>query len=653
MSLIRATLFVGIFTGLTAGASLADAPAPTLLSPVFQDHAVIQRDKPITVWGDAAPGAKIAVSLAGNSAKAVADNSGRWQAVLPALPAGGPHTLTATAGGHSQSASDILIGDVYLCSGQSNMEMPVHTVSNYDADLNGASNPNIRLMHVERFSSPTPRGSFGNTVSWAVTSPKAVYDYSATCYYFGRELQPDIKVPLGLIESAWGGTAIQSWIPTATLRKHGYGPDLDMLDAYRRDPAAAEEQWRRKIAAWWTEHDPASAAATPWSDPKFDDGDWDRFIPGGAWEGWGIDDLRNFDGVIWLRKHLTLTAAQAAGAAKIDLGPVDDFDTTYVNGVHVGGGSGWDTPRSYAIPAGTLHAGDNVIAVGVLDTGGGGGMWGPAADKVLTLADGSKLALDTPWRYRISAGVNQTGGLPLAPWNGASGLAMLYNGMIEPLGPIKLKGMIWYQGESNSWEAAKYGTLLTALIEGWRARFGEDLPFVTVQLPGYGAASVKPIDSSWAVLREQQRLASNALSNAHLAVTIDLGMRDNIHPADKQNVGRRLALIAKKHIYGMDVVADGPRPLGIVRNGRWVAVKFDQRLSIHESNRPISFQLCDGDRGCVFADAAAQNDIVQIDAQAMPDAKEIRFCWSDSPICNVYNAAGLPAVPFKLPITVK
>ena len=632
-------------------------PRPlTLLYTTFQDHAVLQRDKPIPVWGLTSPGAKVSVTFAGETASATADTSGKWSATLAPLEAGGPYQLTAqSSAGKSQTITDVMLGDVYLCSGQSNMEMPVRVASNYDADLNGASNTNIRLFHVQRFSSPVPRETFGLDASWSVTSPASVKEFSASCYYFSRELQPAVNVPIGLIEDSWGGSILQTWLSTEKVRAlGGYEHQLDVMTDYVRSPEVSLKKWMEYTDGWWRAHDPASTASPPWRDPSYDDSTWDQIVPAGDWEGWGVNALGAFDGIVWMRKSFTLTAAEAKGDALLSLGPVDDIDTTWVNGVEVGSQEGWDTPRVYKVPDGTLHEGANLLAVGVLDTGAGGGIWGPADAKTLKLANGTLLKLNTPWRYKISAPLTQTGGMTHAPWLRESGLSMLHNGMILPLGQTQLRGILWYQGESDTWQPKEYGRVLPALIADWRQRFGADVPFIIVQLPGYGPSITKPNESKWADLREVQRHVADETPNTGLAVTIDLGERANIHPTNKQEVGRRLALVARKLIYGENIVASGPTPLTATQRGNTVAVRFTNLgsgLAIYESGRPISFELCDTAKHCSFADAIQNKDEIDLDAAQLTNAATVRFCWADSPICNVYNAEGLPAVPFEIPIT--
>jgi sialate O-acetylesterase len=659
---VKTARLVGILliaASLTACSSLPDfggsKPANPLLYPLFQDHAVLQRDRPINVWGHTAPSADVTVSVAGETAMAHADAAGHWKASLSPLAAGGPYTLTAqSSAGESETLKDILIGDVFLCSGQSNMELHVYEAAQSYLEISGAANDRIRLLTVERNSSATPRDTFGAPVHWAAVSPTSVRDFSAVCYFFGRELQKSVNVPIGLIHSSWGGSLIESWIDEPLARQlGGYDESLRVLGHYVTSPVAAEAEWRKRMELWWQAHDPATSAAVPWSASEFDDSAWPSMVLTGWWESWGVKDLADFDGIVWFRTTVNLTKAQAEGAATLSLGPVDDIDTTWINGQHIGGLEGWDLPRVYTVPAGTLHEGANVIAVGVLDTGAGGGMYGPAAKKTLKLANGTVIPLDMPWRYQISAPLKQTGGAPHAPWRNESGLTTLYNGMIAPIVPYSLRGALWYQGEANTDNPQDYARLLPGMMAEWRGAFGEpDLPFLIVQLPGFGPASNVPEKSGWAELREVQREVVASDPHTGLAVTIDLGDRNNVHPTNKQDVGIRLSLAARRLIYGETIVASGPTPLSATRDKDKVIVAFDHadKLLTYSADRIIGFELCDAAKLCRFADAIVDGTHAVLDAVHVPAPAFVRFCWSDSPVCNLYNAENLPAVPFELAI---
>jgi sialate O-acetylesterase len=624
---------------------------PALLYTTFQDHAVLQRDKPIPVWGLASPSAEVDVAFAGKSAHATADASGNWHTELSPMSAGGPFELAVTSStGQTQTVKDVMVGDVYLCSGQSNMEMPLRLATNYDYEIQSAKNTSIRLFHVQRFPSPTPHETFGTDASWAVTSPDTVKEFSAVCYYFGREVQPAAGVAIGLIEDAWGGSAIQAWISRKGLHAlGGYEEPLEILDTYARDPKAAEVKWRAMAHAWWMSHDPALAASPRWSDPSYDDSGWDKAVPVGKFSTWKVPALKTFDGIVWVRKSFDVTAAQAGGAATISLGAISRTDTTWVNGVDVGAFDGYDIKRVYEIPAGTLREGKNLVAVGVL---AGDGLLSPAEEMTVRFADGSVTALTGPWRYKLSAPFVQTGRTPHVPWLNQNGVSVLHNGMIAPLGGTQIRGVLWYQGEADTWQSKEYERLLPALIADWRAKFGADTPFFIAQLTSFGPTATKPQRSDWAALRDVQRRIVEKTPNTALAVTIDLGARDNIHPAAKQELGRRLALLAERSIYGLNIVDRGPTPVAATREGKTVFVKFDNvaaGLSAYEWDRVIGFSLCDAAGNCSFADGAVQHDQIKIDSAAK--AATVRYCWADSPLCNLTNSEGLPAGTFEIPIS--
>lgn len=628
-------------------------PKPlTLLYTTFQDHAVLQRDKPIPVWGLSGPGAHIDVSLDGETASATADASGKWTTTLAPLKTGRPYQLSATSStGQTQTVKDILIGDVFLCSGQSNMEMPVRAAPNYDWDIRSANNRNIRLFHVQRFASPTPRETFGADASWAVTSPETVTDFSSACYNFGKNLQPTLNIPVGLIEDSWGGSVIQTWISADKMRAlGGYDPYLDVLPVYAKSPKEGEKKWREMAHSWWLQHDPASAATPAWYDPAYDDSAWDRIVPTGTWREWPVPLLKKFNGAVWLRETLDLSADQAKAAAVLALGKIDQADIAWVNGVEVGAFEGYDVERIYDVPAGTLHEGHNVIAVGVY---GGAGMLTPADKLTLKLGDGSVIPLKAPWRYKTSATMSQAGRIPDVPWLNQFGLTVLRNGMIDPLGPTPVRGVVWYQGESDAGQPEEYRRLLPAMIADWRQQFGDDTPFIIVQLPNYGPLSTKPEKSDWAAFREVQRNVANEVPNTALAVTIDLGQIDNIHPTNKQELGRRLALVAERLVYGMNVVDSGPTPVAAIREQNTVEVSFAhvaQGLMVTEAKRPVGFQVCDKSWNCRFVDAMQDKNEIDIDLSGISDAATVRYCWADFPLCNVYNSEGLPAVPFEMAI---
>jgi sialate O-acetylesterase len=642
-------LALGLLVALDAAAGGA------LLHPLFQDHAVLQRDRAVRIWGTAEPAAAVTVSIAAATVTVRAGADGAWQASLPAMSAGGPHELTVrSSGGTTQTIHDVLIGDVWLCSGQSNMEMPVRRVTNSDTEIADSANDQIRLLTVQRASSEAPLLTFAEPVAWSVASPDVVDDFSAACYFFGRDLHKANAVPQGLIHSSWGGSIIQAWISAAGLHELGnYDEELKLLALHAQSPQQADERWRAALEKWWREHDPAARHAVPWGAFAFDDTDWPTATPAGFWEKSGIPALQDFDGIVWYRKTVTLSAQQAQGKAVLALGPIDDVDVTWVNGTRVGGTEGWDTQRVYAIPPGVLRAGKNVIAVGALDSGGGGGMWGPPQQRSLRLESGPIIPLDGDWRYRISGALAEIGSAPRTPWLKASGVTTLYNGMIAPLAGYTLRGAAWYQGESNVTEAPEYARLLPALMQDWRRAFGAELPFLVVQLAGFGPAASAPMDSAWASLREVQRRVVDADDAAALAVTIDIGDRYDIHPTNKQEVGRRLALAARRVVFGDSLISPGPTPIAARRVGDEIVIDFAnaaQGLVVYGATRPVGFELCDRQKECRFVDATVERDRVVLNVGDVSDAASVRYGWANSPPCNLYDRNDLPVVPFEMAI---
>ncbi len=633
---------------LRAPAGFAEAPAPPLLHEIFEDHAVLQRDRPIPVWGESSAGARVSVSIDTHAVEARADATGHWRALLPPMHAGGPYALAVhTQSGASQTIKDILIGDVFLCSGQSNMELPVTRTLNYAGEIARSANDRIRILTVAHAASPKPLTHFQAPVAWAAAGPATIGDFSAACYYFARELQKSVPVPLGLIHSSWGGSRIEPWISEQGLRRmSGFGPALDLLHLYAADPKAGNARLGEIWENWWHAH----ASSTPWSEPG---ADWREVpLPMRDWKTWGVAQLANHDGMVWFRRQVSLTAAQAAGAATLMLGGIDKVDETWVNGKPIGNSFGYGTERPYALPAGTLRAGDNSIVVNVSSGCCAAGMYGPPEHMMLRLADGGVVPLGGGWRYKFVP--ESMGFPPRAPWESVGGVTSIYNAMIAPLGPYGLRGVLWYQGESNTGEAAQYQALLAALMGDWRRQFTANLPYLIVQLPNFGAPPAAPAASDWANLREAQRRAVLNDAHATLAVTIDVGDPRELHPPDKQSVGARLARAARHLIYGEAITASGPAPRGATRNGAHVVVSFediDGALVTYSSSRPIAFELCAAEQSsCRFVDAVLQAGGVALDAGGLKEATRVRFCWGDAPICNLYDHSGLPAGPFEIPI---
>ena len=679
---------------------------PLTLHALFQDHAVLQREKPIPVWGEGPAGETVTVSLQADDHAAAAMTGeataaspartaqtkvtadGHWSLVLPAAGAGGPYELTVkTRSGATQSAHDVLVGDVFLCSGQSNMEMSVLRAGDSYGEINKPANNTIRWLNVEHATSNTPQATFANAVSWKISTPQTVADWSAVCLFFARELQPTTQVPIGLIQSTWSGSNIRPWISAPTLHDSGsYETGLGVLAAYTKDPAAGQRQFAGVWEQWWRGASGDRTGAEPWSVKST--GEW-RQAPAtlGDWRTWDVAELKSFTGMVWYRTEFNLTPAQVKslrggragsketgahapdaqgpGAAQgtaapasslpvatLTLGNINQVDETWLNGRAVGNTFGYETARTYPLPSNMLHAGTNVLVINALSTYGVGGLLNGGPDRALHLPNGETIALNGPWAYRIAP--KKLGSPPRAPWEPVGGLTTLYNAMIAPLGAYALRGALWYQGESNASEWQTYQGLLSGMMTDWRRQFGADLPFLIVQLPNFGPLTATPGDSDWAGLREAERLAVKSDSHAALAVTIDAGEPHNLHPTNKQDVAKRLVRAARHIIYGDSAPASGPTPLRATRTGQEVTVEFgdiEGGLKVYGHDKPIGFQLCgDAPGSCRFVAAELVGSQVKLTAAGKADTTpaRVRYLWADSPICTLFDASGVPAGPFEM-----
>ena len=638
---------------LTAPAGAA--PEKPLLGPLFVDHAILQRDKPINVWGESGAGAQVMVSLAGASVETRAAADGHWHVQLPAKAPGGPYQLVARSGTTEQIVNDVLIGDVWLCTGQSNMQFGVRGAVNGRAEIAASADDRIRQLTIPLVGSATSRTDFDKTLEWKIAGPETTGDFSASCYFFVRELAKSQPVAQGMIVSAWGGSKILPWLSEDAIgRLGGFADPLAVLRIWRTDPVAATGRWGEIWQRWWSEQTTVPRGNTPWIRARNDAADWRRapaeLTP---WESWGVPELANYNGIVWYRASAKLTAAQAKLPATLSLGQVDEVDLTWVNGRAIGG-NGCCPERNYAVPAGLLKAGENLVVVQDLDTYMSGGMYGPAEKRALVFGDGTHVPL-TGWEYQIAPPGLES---PLrSPWEATAGLSMIYNAMIAPLRNYSLRGVAWYQGESNAYllESRQYQRQLAALMADWRAQFEARLPFLVVQLPNYGPMASKPVESAWALLRDAQRRAVTADANAALVVTIDIGNRDDVHPTSKQEVGRRLARAARHLVFGEKLSVSGAVPRSAKRRGDSIEVTladFEGELDVYSANDPSAFELCGAAEGsCQFASARlAGQGKVSLDATGVIAPVRVRFCWADSPLCNLFDSAGLPVGPFEIAI---
>jgi sialate O-acetylesterase len=629
-----------IFSALLA----SGAEASPTIDPQFASHAVIQRDKPILITGESTPNEALLVSLAGQRVEARSDVRGRWQAAFGPRAAGGPYAITVTGPDGSASADDVDVGDVWLCSGQSNMEYPLRRALNGDGEVASSADDGLRVMKVPQQLAGEPRAEFAQAPAWQRAAPDSVKDFSAACYFMVRELRASEKVPIGAIDDTWGGTPIRAWMNEAAVRESGGGEAANLVDLYRASPTAAVRQFGGGWGAWWRKQTGDKEGQEPWhASSRLA---WKPLPSLAYWDSWG-SEWKAWIGSIWARDRVILTAAEAKQPATLKLSAVDDLDQTFVNGIPVGGTNDPANPRSYSVPPGVLKPGRNEILVFARNVWGQGGFKGPPEQFALVLADGRSKPLTSGWEYsRIADSVGQP---PVAPWEGSSGVSTIYNAMVAPLGSLGIKGVAWYQGETDVGQAG-YDRRLAALMANWRGQFqNPQLPFLIVGLAGWGKPVSYPVESGWAALIDEQRLAVERDAHAALASAIDLGEPNDIHPANKQEVGRRLALAAH-HIVYRDGGTVGPLPVSAVQDANSIVVTFTKPLQTLSSNSANAFQLCGPSAGtCRYADARVRGNSVVISSDGQPISR-VRYAWADYPIVNLYDLDMLPAPVFELPV---
>lgn len=625
------------------------SPAQSLRLPrIFSDHMVLQRDQPIVVWGWAAPNEKLTVSIAGNEVSVKADERGSWKATLKPLAAGGPHELVVAAKKAKVSFSDVLVGEVWICSGQSNMEWPLNQSNDAEQEIALAKYPQIRLFTVPKRVAFEPLADLEGG-EWEACSPTSIPDFSAVGYFFGRKIHQTLNVPVGLIDATWGGTIVETWTSLASVAKvkgfENTGKGLNP-DSIKAENAARMKAFQVKLDQFPAVVDAAQADANhTWVAPNAPEAGWQTMALPILWENAGWTDA---DGVMWFRKTVMLTPAQATQAT-LSLGPIDDSDWTWVNGVKVGETvNKYNVPRVYSVPAGVLRAGANVVAVRVEDTGGGGGFGGAAPDLRIE-GPGWSQSLAGDWKYRPAPGK-----MTVIPTGGAgpnSRPTLLYNGMIHALVPYALQGAIWYQGESNAGRAYQYRELFPAHINDWRMLWGREMPFYFVQLANYMEASPVPAQSEWAELREAQTMTLS-LPNTGMAVTIDIGEANDIHPRNKQDVGLRLALNALKFTYDQDVVPCGPLYKSSQVKGDEMVISFDHvgggLMAKDKYGYLKGFSIAGADKQWHWAMARIDGDRVVVWSPKVAKPVAVRYGWAHNPEdVNLYNKEGLPASPFR------
>ena len=611
---------------------------------VFGDGAVLQRDQPMRVWGWSGPHARVQVRFDHDQVDVSADDEGRWSAVLPAHAAGGPFELSVRSGSDETVSHDLLVGDVYLASGQSNMEFELYKARDAAAEIAHATDGAIRQIKIPDSWGTQPSDHLPGS-HWVAASPDTAAQFSAVAYFFAREIRADQHVPIGIINSSWGGSRIEPWMDAATA---GVQPAEVKAQVERNDAAEAKalaatrqhlQRWPGVIGATAVDVGRARYAAV-----KLDQRDWQPIRVPAYWESVGYYGM---DGVAWYRTTFELSADEAAAGITLGLGMIDDSDHAWVDGRLIGAtDNAWNGRRAYRVAPGLLRAGRHTLAIRVEDLGAGGGIHGDAALLYIQPAHGARRAFPGPWRFRPEA-------VSLVPTQEKNQIAtLLYNRMIHPLLPLAIRGVIWYQGEANAIEgdAFKYRDQFAALIGQWRHDFRQpELPFLWVQLANFRQGTDTATSSPWAMLRESQSSAL-ALSHTAQAVTIDVGDPDNIHPTDKQTVGHRLALAARHVVYGESLWYSGPTYRSMTIEGPAIRLHFASAGSALKARGAVlaGFTIAAADRHFHAAQARIDGDDVVVQAADVGAPVAVRYGWSENPAAaNLVNAAGLPASPFR------
>ncbi|MBL8360993.1 MAG: family 43 glycosylhydrolase [Rubrivivax sp.] len=630
----------------------AERPAPTTLrlARVFGDHMVLQRGRPIRLWGWGRAGAEVRGTLEGPggtaSARGPVDAQGRWRLELPARPAGGPLELRVEQGGEALRLRDVLIGDVWLLGGQSNMAWPLKDARGGDADIAAVDAPRIRHLRVPLQARARPQDDIPAAPWVAARAGGDTAEFSAVGWSFARRLQAELDVPVGLVNVAWNGSNLETWV-----RRDAARADPELAAAAEETPAddaALAAKLGRDVIARVEAFQGPAALATDHSngaDPSLDHGDWPTLQAPQWWESQGLAGL---DGVVWYRRSVVLTPAQAAGVAVLHLAKVDDHDDTYVNGVHVGSTRHHDTPRRYPLPAGLLRAGANTIAVRVTDLGGYGGLHGDPAMLRLDTAAGP-VPLAGRWHARVA----EVRSAAEATANDAPSLA--HNGMVAPLRGLPLRGVLWYQGESNVGRAAAYADAFRRLIVDWRRHFDDPrLPFVYAQLAPFGAVAANDLDrSGWADLRDAQRHALT-LPGTAMAVLTDAGDDGDLHPRDKRTVGERFAVLARRLLEDGRAGPAGPVMQQVQREGPSLVATFDDHglglVTRPTGSAPQGFAVAGPDGRFRAAQARLEGRRVVAWHPDIAEPVALRFGWVDNPQQNnLHDAQGWPAWPFSHP----
>jgi sialate O-acetylesterase len=619
--------------------------AQVKLSPIFSNNMVLQQGMEIPVWGWALPGEKVTVTLEKGKASVKANKEGKWTLKLPAMNYGGPFTMTIT-GKNRLTIENIMIGEVWVCSGQSNMEFYLVNSNNGDAAVAAAEYPQIRLFSVKKRISQKPQEQLEEG-EWLPCSPGSSPRFSAVGYFFGKALYEKLKVPIGLINTSWGGTIAETWTSTEMITENpDFAKQLDQLKKIDLDDYARtiEQEVKARVGSTSTVDLGMEGGVPVWAAPEFDDTSWKEMKLPGYIENNGLEGV---DGIIWFRKEMEVSDAEAGKPATLSLAKINDSDNTYLNGTLIGSNKLIaERSRVYKVPAGLLKSGKNIITVQVEDIGGMGGIYGDSTALKLECSDRT-ISLSGKWKYKVGlVKYNAT----LSP---NSYPTLLYNGMIHPLIPYGIRGAIWYQGESNASRAKQYQRVFPDLIKDWRNHWNQgEFPFLFVQLASFMKVDSLPQESSWAELREAQSMTL-ALPNTGMAVATDVGDAVNIHPTDKQTVGTRLALSALKIAYKQEVIFSGPVYKTMSISGNKVTLSFDQTgdgLKVKDKYGYLKgFAIAGEDHKFHWANGnVTGKNTLEVSSPEVLLPVAVRFAWGGNPDdANLYNSADLPASPFR------
>ncbi|WP_240047091.1 sialate O-acetylesterase [Hymenobacter nivis] len=626
----------------------APAHAQVRLPRLVSNGMVLQRDAPVRLWGWAAPGEAVSVAFQGKTYRATTGPDGQWRVQLPAMKAGGPYEMKIDASNH-QVVKDILLGDVWFCAGQSNMELPMRRVRDkYPQEVATANNPRIRQFDVPmRYDFRGPKADVSGG-AWVALSPETVLGFSAVGYFFAKEINAKYQVPVGLIKVAVGGSPAEAWLSADALKQF---PKYEAQVAPYRDSAAVAGIKQREgaaVGAWYQHLHQADQGEQPgqpkWSSSGYDASAWATMNVPGYWAD--QTPLGMVNGVLWFRKEVEVPAAMAGQPGRLELGTLVDADSTYINGQLVGTTAYQYPPRKYDFGPGVLKAGKNVVTVRIISNGGRGGF---TKEKTYQLtAGGQTLDLRGPWQYKLGATTPPTPGTTTFQYQPGG----LYNGLVAPALPYALKGVLWYQGESNVSRPDDYLALTTSLVKDWRTHFQQpNLPFLYVQLANINAAKKEPGESNQAKVRDAQRRLL-ALPRTGMAVISDVGEWNDIHPLDKQTVGHRLALVAEKVAYSdAKLVAEGPLYQSSKTAGSQVALTFGSVGGglVAKGGGPLGgFTVAGADKKFYPATARVEGSKVVVSSPQVAAPVAVRYAWSDNPEnANLYNKEGLPASTFR------